>query len=93
MASRGPGSPLLVTALPLVTAPDLVLLDIMMPDMSGWDVCRELRAKGLDIPVIMLTARGEEADRVQGPGAWIDKRSSLACRTVRPGAGGMRPPL
>ena len=53
-------------ALALSEAPDLVLLDIMMPGMSGWDVCRELRAKGLDIPVIMLTARGEEADRVQG---------------------------
>ena len=53
-------------ALALSEAPDLLLLDIMMPGMSGWDVCRELRAKGLDIPVIMLTARGEEADRVQG---------------------------
>jgi signal transduction histidine kinase/AmiR/NasT family two-component response regulator len=53
-------------ALALSEAPDLILLDIMMPGMSGWDVCRELRAKGLDIPVIMLTARGEEADRVQG---------------------------
>ena len=38
----------------------------MMPGMSGWDVCRELRGKGLDMPVIMLTARGEEADRVLG---------------------------
>ena len=47
-------------------APDLVLLDVMMPGMSGWDVCREIRRRGLDIPVIMLTARGEEADRVQG---------------------------
>jgi two-component system alkaline phosphatase synthesis response regulator PhoP len=47
-------------------APDLVLLDVMMPGLSGWDVCRELRRRGLDIPVIMLTARGEEADRVQG---------------------------
>jgi two-component system alkaline phosphatase synthesis response regulator PhoP len=34
--------------------------------MSGWELCRELRAKGLDIPVIMLTARGEEVDRVRG---------------------------
>jgi two-component system alkaline phosphatase synthesis response regulator PhoP len=34
--------------------------------MSGWDVCRELRRKGVDVPIIMLTARGEEADRVQG---------------------------
>ena len=47
-------------------APDLVLLDIMMPVMSGWDVCRELRKKGIDVPVIMLTARGQEVDRVLG---------------------------
>jgi two-component system alkaline phosphatase synthesis response regulator PhoP len=52
--------------LALTEAPDLILLDIMMPGMSGWDVCRELRKKGLDVPVIMLTARGEEADRVLG---------------------------
>ena len=53
-------------ALALSEAPDLILLDIMMPGMSGWEVCRELREKGLDIPVIMLTARGEEVDRVKG---------------------------
>jgi DNA-binding response OmpR family regulator len=46
--------------------PDLVLLDIMMPRMSGWDVCRALRRRGIDVPVIMLTARGEEMDRVRG---------------------------
>ena len=53
-------------ALALSDAPDLVLLDIMMPKLSGWDVCRELRRKGIDVPVIMLTARGAEADRVLG---------------------------
>jgi DNA-binding response OmpR family regulator len=42
------------------------VLDIMMPRLSGWDVCRELRRRGIDVPVIMLTARAEEADRVQG---------------------------
>ena len=47
-------------------APDLILLDVMMPRMSGWDVCRRLREKGIDVPVIMLTARGEEIDRVRG---------------------------
>ena len=52
--------------LALTEAPDLILLDIMMPGMSGWEVCRALREKGLDMPVIMLTARGEEADRVLG---------------------------
>jgi len=46
--------------------PDLILLDVMMPEMSGWDVLRTLRQKGIDVPVIMLTARGEEVDRVLG---------------------------
>ena len=53
-------------ALALSEAPDLILLDVMMPGMSGWDLCRELRRRGLDVPVIMLTARGEEVDRVLG---------------------------
>jgi len=50
----------------LSEAPDLVLLDVTMPGRSGWDVCRELRQRGLDVPIIMLTARGEETDRVRG---------------------------
>jgi DNA-binding response OmpR family regulator len=53
-------------ALALSEAPDLILLDVMMPGMSGWDVCRELRRRGVDVPIIMLTARGEETDRVRG---------------------------
>ena len=52
--------------LALREAPDLILLDVMMPGMSGWDVCRQLRQKSIDVPVIMLTARGEEVDRVRG---------------------------
>ncbi len=47
-------------------APDLILLDIMMPGLSGWDVCRQLRGQGIDVPIIMLTARGEETDRIRG---------------------------
>jgi len=47
-------------------APDLIVLDLMLPVMSGWDVCRALRDRGIDVPIIMLTARGEEADRVRG---------------------------
>jgi two-component system phosphate regulon response regulator OmpR len=50
----------------LRTEPDLVTLDIMLPGMSGLDVCREIRRRGIDVPVIMLTARGEEFDRVLG---------------------------
>jgi len=50
----------------LQDALDLIILDIMMPEMSGWDVLRALRQKGRDVPVILLTARGEEVDRVLG---------------------------
>jgi two-component system response regulator RegX3 len=46
-------------------APDLVLLDLGLPDGSGLDVCREVR-RGSQVPIIMLTARGSEADRVAG---------------------------
>jgi len=53
-------------ALALSDAPDLLLLDAMMPRLSGWDVCRELRRRGVDVPIIMLTARGAEIDRVRG---------------------------
>ena len=45
---------------------DLVLLDIMMPEKSGYDVCREIRAINEDVPIIMLTAKGEEIDKVVG---------------------------
>jgi two-component system alkaline phosphatase synthesis response regulator PhoP len=50
----------------LAERPDVILLDIMLPKMSGLDVCRELRNQGLDTPVIMLTARGQEIDKVIG---------------------------
>ncbi len=46
--------------------PDLVILDVMLPEMNGFDVCRELRRRGVDTPIIMLTARGEEVDKVVG---------------------------
>jgi DNA-binding response OmpR family regulator len=46
--------------------PDLVLLDVMLPGMNGFDVCRELRRSAFDGPIIMLTARGDEVDRVVG---------------------------
>jgi DNA-binding response OmpR family regulator len=45
---------------------DLILLDVMMPNMSGYDVCREARSKGIRTPIIMLTAKGDEIDRVLG---------------------------
>jgi DNA-binding response OmpR family regulator len=50
----------------LEEAPDLIILDIMLPGMNGLEVCRELRQKKANIPVIMLTAKSEEADKVVG---------------------------
>ena len=46
--------------------PDLILLDVMLPKMNGFDVCRALRKEGDNVPVIILTAREEEADKVLG---------------------------
>ena len=46
--------------------PDLVLLDVMLPDGDGVSLCRDLRAHGMQQPIIMLTARGEEMDKVLG---------------------------
>jgi len=45
---------------------DLIILDIMLPKKDGLDVCRELRQKNINIPIIMLTAKGEEVDKVIG---------------------------
>lgn len=47
-------------------SPDIIILDVMMPKKSGFDVCKELRSKGDQTPIIMLTARTEEVDRVLG---------------------------
>jgi len=44
---------------------DLVILDIMMPNMDGWDLCRELR-EHYDLPLLMLTAKGETAEKIKG---------------------------
>ena len=52
--------------LALEESPDLVVLDVMMPRMSGLEVCKQLRAQRSSIPIIMLTARGQEVDKVVG---------------------------
>ena len=46
--------------------PDLIILDLMLPKMSGYEICRKLRSQGVATPILILTARGEEADRVLG---------------------------
>jgi len=47
-------------------SPDFICLDIMMPEKSGYDVCREIRAKNQDIPIIFISAKSEEIDKVLG---------------------------
>ena len=47
-------------------SPDLILLDVMLPKMNGFDVCKSLRSQGSNVPVIILTAREEESDKVLG---------------------------
>jgi DNA-binding response OmpR family regulator len=46
--------------------PDLIILDLMLPRMSGYEVCRKIRGEGIVTPIVMLTARGEEGDRILG---------------------------
>jgi len=50
----------------LADPPDLVILDIMLPKMNGFEICRAIRARGLEMPIIMLTAKGQEQDIIRG---------------------------
>lgn len=47
-------------------APELIILDVMLPQMNGFELCRKLRKEGVSTPILMLTARGQEIDRVMG---------------------------
>ena len=61
---------------------DLVVLDLGLPGMDGLEVCRMLRAEGLQVPVLMLTARGSEIDAVVGLDAGADDYVSKPFRTA-----------
>lgn len=50
----------------LSVKPDLIVLDIMLPEVNGYEICRLVRAEGLDVPIIMLTAKGQEQDIILG---------------------------
>ena len=50
----------------LAEAPDLIILDIMLPKVNGYEVCRLIRRNELDMPIIMLTAKGQEEDIIRG---------------------------
>ena len=54
--------------LALETKPDPIILDLMLPGLDGIEICRQIRAAGIGTPIIMLTARDGETDRVLGPG-------------------------
>lgn len=47
-------------------SPDLILLDIMLPKVNGYEICRMVREQGLDMPILMLTAKGQEEDIILG---------------------------
>ena len=50
----------------LTTEPDLLILDVMMPQIDGWEVCRRVRESGSSMPILMLTAKDDVIDRVKG---------------------------
>src|SRR5262249_33790884 len=52
--------------LALTAEPDLILLDIMLPKVNGYELCRAVRERGIETPIIMLTAKGQEEDIVLG---------------------------
>ena len=61
--------------------PDLILLDIMLPKMNGFEVCRTLRGQGLDVPIVMLTAKGQEEDIILGLNLGADDYITKPFRT------------
>ena len=52
--------------------PDCIILDLMLPGMNGYQVCEAIRSQDLAVPIIMLTARGQEADKIRGLNAGAD---------------------
>jgi len=68
-------------------SPDLIVLDLMLPKLDGYEVCRRLRGRQIDIPIVMLTAKGQEVDKVigleLGADDYITKPFSLRELTAR----------
>jgi len=63
--------------------PDLIVLDIMLPKINGYEVCRLIRKEGLEMPIIMLTAKGEESDIVLGLNLGADDYVTPARKLTR----------
>lgn len=71
-------------------AADLILLDVMLPKINGYEICRAVRAQGIDVPILMLTAKGQEQDVILGLNLGADdyitkpiERSRLVSRIRR----------
>jgi len=77
-APTGPGGYEMALSRPF----DLIVLDIMLPGKSGFDICRDLRREGVNAPVLMLTARGEVVDRVVGLKLGADDYVQKNCEPV-----------
>ena len=56
----------------LRSPPELIVLDLMLPGQNGFEICREVRARGIRTPIIVLTARNQEVDKVRGLGLGAD---------------------
>ena len=73
----------------LTTQPDLILLDIMLPKMNGYEVCCSIRERELDIPIIMLTAKGQEEEIIlptfipSATSATVSRSLSLPWKNLR----------
>ncbi len=66
----------------LTHAFDLIVLDVMLPGKTGFDICRDLRREGMNVPVLMLTARGEVVDRVVGLKLGADDYVQKNCEPI-----------
>ncbi len=62
-------------------AADLILLDVMLPRINGYEICREVRAQGLEVPILMLTAKGQEQDVILGLNLGADDYITKPFRT------------
>jgi DNA-binding response OmpR family regulator len=62
-------------------AVDLILLDVMLPRINGYEICREVRAQGIDVPILMLTAKGQEQDVILGLNLGADDYITKPFRT------------
>jgi DNA-binding response OmpR family regulator len=65
----------------LANEADLILLDIMLPKVNGYEICRAVRAQGIDVPILMLTAKGQEQDVILGLNLGADDYITKPFRT------------